>query len=687
MPKPRNLLPSIPLPVPYGAHVVEEGVQFTIFSRHAERVWLMIFDAPDAEVPDEEYELTPVENRIGDIWHVHLQHVEAGQYYLYRMEGTCATSGDTFFDPNQWLIDPYALAVTGSPTWGSRYGLQAGERPKHGAKFPKGIILDDNYDWSGDHTLCIPLEDTVIYETHLRGFTAHPSARVEHPGTYEGFQEKIPYLQSLGVTAVELLPIQEFNEMEYYVENMNRRDLLNYWGYSTINFFSPNGRYGARNTRGEPVRAFKDLVKALHRAGIEIILDIVFNHTAEGSGEGPCYSFRGIDNSIYYMMEGNGEQYRNYSGCGNTVNCNHPIVRSFIMDCLRYWTSHMHIDGFRFDLASVLTRGPSGEVLPNPSIVEQIAEDPILRHTKVIAEAWDAAGLYQVGSFPHERWSEWNGKFRDDIRTFWRGDPHPLRAFAARITGSGDLYHKGNLTPLKSINFVTCHDGFTLRDTVSYNQKHNEENGEQNRDGENHNLSCNYGHEGPTQDKKINAIRLQQQKNFIATLFLSQGVPMLLGGDEFSRTQHGNNNAYCQDSVISWIDWSLLEKNKPLYEFTKQLIAFRKEHPCLRQIQFPSAEVSSDTAPFTWLGPDGQPPDWDNGRSIGFIIETGQNEPPGADTLFTIFNASDHPVTYFFPQKSHPPWELAFHTQTKRPSIDRNTGTIVLGEKAVAVFS
>ncbi|HEY8240360.1 MAG TPA: isoamylase, partial [Kiritimatiellia bacterium] len=523
--KPGHLLPSVPVPVPYGAQLVENGVQFTLFSRHATRVWLMLFDAPDSSRPTQEYELTPGRNRIGDIWHIHVKDAKPGQFYLYRMEGRTPPGMKSFFNPRQWLLDPYALAVSGAPSWGDPGGLRPGEHPLNGPKFPKGVIVRDEFDWTDDRTLNIPLHETVIYEAHLRGYTAHPSSGVKQPGTFRGFIEKIPYLEKLGITAVEFLPMQEFNEMEYFQENMHRRTLHNYWGYSTLAFFAPNSRYAA-GAPGQQVREFKELVVALHRAGIEVILDVVFNHTAEGGDGGPTYSFRGIDNSIYYMMSEDGQHFSNYTGCGNTVNSNHPVVRNLIMHCLRYWTLHMHVDGFRFDLASVLARGRDGELLPNPPIVEQIAEDPALRDTKIIAEAWDAAGAYQVGSFPSERWSEWNGRFRDEVRRFWGGERGLLGSFATRLCGSADLYDKDAQTPHKSINFVTCHDGFTLNDLVSYERKHNDANGEGNRDGADDNLSWNCGVEGPTDDPAIEAIRRRQVKNFLVVNMLSLGVPM-----------------------------------------------------------------------------------------------------------------------------------------------------------------
>ncbi len=685
-----HLLPSVPMPVPYGAHPVGDGVQFTLFSRHATRVWLMLFDAPDAAEPLEEFELGPEHNRIGDIWHIHIRTARVGMYYLYRMEGREPPGHKNFFDPGQWLLDPYAQAVARPPAWGARDGIAPGRHVPRGPQVPKGIIVRDEFDWSDDRTLKIPLNETVIYEAHLRGFTVHPSSGVAHGGTYRGFREKIPYLQRLGITAVEFLPIQEFNEMEYVQENMRRRELRNYWGYSTLAFFAPNGRYASGGVYGQQVKEFKKLVLALHRAGIEVILDVVFNHTAEGGDGGPVYSFRGIDNSIYYLMDESGRHYTNYTGCGNTVNSNHPVVRDFIMNCLRYWHLHMHVDGFRFDLASVLTRGRDGELLPDPPIVEHIAEDPVLRDCKIIAEAWDAAGAYQVGSFPSDRFSEWNGRYRDDIRKFWRGDAGMLGPLATRIAGSADLYDRDGQSPLKSINFLTCHDGFTLRDLVTYEHKHNDANGENNRDGEQHNNSRNYGAEGPTTDAGINAIRLRQQKNMLATLFLSQGVPMLLAGDEFSRTQRGNNNAYCQDNEISWLDWDLLRAHGDLMEFTRRLVRFRKAHPCLRRARFLTGHPFKGGTDIAWYGREGRPPEWHHDHTVACLIN-GRREATGAatddDSLFVIFNASEHPERYALPEPPGKPWRLEWTTQEKDPDWNRTRPDLTVQGRSVTVLA
>ena len=694
MRKREHVIPNAPVPVPYGAHVVEHGVHFSIFSRHAKRVWLMVFDHADDGTPTEEFELRPERNRLGDLWHLHVPTARAGQYYAYRMDGPRDGAAGHAFDPDQWLLDPYALAVTGQKKWGDREGVVPGKSIKGGRFFPKGIILKDDFDWTGDRTLRVPLNQSIIYEANVRGYTAHPNAGARNPGTYRGLIEKIPHLRELGITTLELLPIQEFNEMELLWENGPRKNLRNFWGYSTLAFFAPNGRFACGNQHGEQVHEFKEMVLEMHKAGIEVILDVVYNHTAEGGMGGQTFSFRGIDNPIYYMMEGDGKHYKNYTGCGNTVNGNHPVVRDFIMHCLRYWVLDMRVDGFRFDLATILARGRDGELLANPPVIEQIAEDPILRGVKIIAEAWDAAGAYQVGSFPSKRWSEWNGKYRDDIREFWIGGPGRLSTFATRLCGSSDLYDRPGQTPLKSVNYITCHDGFTMADIVSYSEKHNIANCEDNRDGDNHNHSDNCGKEGPTTNPAILAKRLRRQKNLIATLFLSQGVPMLLGGDEFGRTQQGSNNAYCQDNEISWVDWSLLKKNRALYEFVLNMIEFRKSHPCLwRESFFKGVQKAGDFPDIRWYGPDGSPqPDWEKGVALACRVD-GRREHTGADqeddNLFMIFNNGNDPQAFEFPPNTNGgPWSLAVTTQEKAPSIRAKGRPIVTVEGfSVAVFT
>ncbi len=681
----------LPFPVPFGACADGYGVSFTLFSRHATRVWLMLFDAPDADKPDREIELNPQPHRIGDVWHVRVPDARPGQFYLYRLDGTPPKTYRGKYDPKQWVLDPYAQAVSGSPQWGDPFGMKPGTFPRNGARFPKGVIVDHAFDWEDDSPPRIPLADSIIYETHLRGYTVHPESGVRHPGTYRGFMEKIPYIKELGVTAVEFLPIHEFDEMEYFHENTKRRMLRNFWGYSTVNFFSPNARYAHDGVHGQQVREFKELIKALHREGIEVIMDVVYNHTSEGDDGGPVHSFRGIDPSIYYMLEDDGVAYRNYTGCGNTVNCNHPVVQQLILDSLRYWVTQYHVDGFRFDLASIFARDQNGDVLDRAPVIEAIAEDPVLRDTKLIAEAWDAAGLYQVGSFPNPHWSEWNGRYRDDVRSFWRGGPGTLSAFASRLAGSGDLYERFGQGPTKSINFITSHDGFPLADLVSYNEKHNEANGEKNRDGDNHNHSYNHGVEGPTDDPHIFGIRKRQVKNMIATLMLSQGVPMLPAGDELFRTQQGNNNAYCQDNEISWINWSLAKEHRDIVEFTRRMIAFRKEHPSLRRRSFLKGCLpEGEGADITWLAPDGAEPNWDNAEVVGCMLNgckdfTGADEDK--DHLLLLFNAHDHGVPFQIPNPPGGPWKIAVTTEDTAPRRLPPAKPLELDARSVTVLT
>ncbi|MFA7257096.1 MAG: isoamylase, partial [Kiritimatiellales bacterium] len=497
-----------------GVYIRKNEVEFVVHSS-ANQLWLLLFDTADAETPAREIEMSG-----GPLWHTKVAGLKPGAFYLYRT--------DTI--PEQWLLDPYARAVHFPRTWGETDGLEPGLHIRTGKQFPKGVVTENAFNWRGEKRPCTPLGKTVIYETHLRGFT-----RNEDGGTYLDFIKKIPYLKSLGITAVEFLPLFEFNELEFFLEGASRKNLLNLWGYSTLAFFAPMSRYAASREPGAAVTEFKTLVKALHKAGIEVILDVVFNHTAEGPFNGPVYNFRGLDEPAYYMIEPDGT-YPNWSGCGNTFNCNHPVTKQLIVDSLKYWTQEMHVDGFRFDLATVLCRGENGKLLKEPPVIRAIETEPALKKIKLIAEAWDALGGYQVGSFPGKRFSDWNGQFRDDIRLFWN-DGKTSGALATRLAGSSDLYeHNGN-SPLKSVNFITAHDGFTLADLVTYERKHNEANGEHNRDGENHNYSINFGFEGQVEDAAVCTRRLKQQKNLLATLFLSRGVPMLTTGDEFGRTQ------------------------------------------------------------------------------------------------------------------------------------------------------
>jgi glycogen operon protein len=612
-------------PLPMGAELTETGVNFSLFSRGASAVTLVLFENDRPESAYREISLDKRKNRTGDVWHCHVRGLKAGALYLYRVDGPYIPEKGLRFNAHKSLLDPYAKALTSLTNWDLRDCM--GYNPKDPAgdlSFsyqddlpvqPKCVVVDDDaFDWQGDTALNYPLRFSVLYETHVRGFTVHPSSGVEHPGTYRGVIEKIPFLKELGVTSLELLPIHEFNEHESLrINPQTGQPLVNYWGYSTVSFFAPKGSYAADKTPGGQVREFKEMVRELHREGIEVILDIVLNHTAEGSELGPTFSFRGLDNTIYYMLDENKRYYKNFSGCGNTVNCNHPVVRSFIIDCLRYWVVDMHVDGFRFDLGSILGRDQQGQLMENPPMLERIAQDPVLSQTKIIAEAWDAGGAYQVGWFPGGRWAEWNDRFRDDVRKFWRGDPREVRHLATRLSGSSDLYLRDGRKPFHSINFITSHDGFTLSDLVSYNGKHNEENGEDNRDGGDANYSYNYGTEGPAQSRGINTIRERQLKNFIATLMISLGTPMLLGGDEFARTQRGNNNAYCQDNPISWYDWSLLAKNRGLFRFAKEMIAFRRRHPGFMRPEFYTGRDGNYNAipDISWFDERGKTPEWD----------------------------------------------------------------------------
>jgi isoamylase len=654
-------------PLPLGAHPSEGGVNFALFSRHATRVWLEFYARPEDDVPKRVIELKEADHRTGDIWHAWVEGVRPGQHYAYRLDGPYRPEDGHRYNPNRLLLDPYATAIARRDIWD--FGAAVGYDPASAdlsraqeddaGSMPKCIYGQDHFDWEGDRPLSRPWSETVIYETHVRGLTIHPSAAVEHPGTYSGLVEKLPYLKALGITAVELLPVQEFNANELDRTNpLNNEHLKNYWGYNTVGFFAPKASYADESRRGWQKPEFKSMVRACHQAGVEVILDVVFNHTAEGDERGPTLSFRGIDNAIYYMLADDKRYYKDYSGTGNSINANHPVVRDFILDALRYWVLEMHVDGFRFDLASVLDRDEEGNLLPDAPLLERIAEDPILRDTKIIAEAWDAAGAYQVGRFSECRWAEWNGRYRDEVRRFWRGDEGMLGLFAYRICGSADLFERSGKGPEGSINFLTCHDGFTLNDLVSYSVKHNENNAELNRDGLDENYSANYGSEGDSDDPEIEKLRIRQIKNFLLTLFVSRGVPMLLGGDEFRRTQRGNNNAYCQDNEVSWYDWSLVKHNDKILRFTRGMIAFRRDHPVL------SREAFYTQADIRFFSASGRQPDWSDPQEkcMGVLI-LGHGEP----TLYLMFNAGTDSATFTLPvSPQNGQWRLA--CDTSRPS-------------------
>ncbi len=672
-------------PMPRGATFQGDGVQFTIFSRHADNVILVLFENEEPDSPYREIKLDPGKNRTGDIWHVFVRGIGPGQYYGYRVDGPFEPAEGHRFNRDRLLIDPCARALSGNFIWDLKKARshESGSVDDRESLFhrdnresaPRSIVTGD-LPPTDDRPLNLPIDNTIIYEMHVRGYTMHPTSGAARPGTFSGLTDKIPYLKELGVTAVELLPVQEFDSLENINTNPDTGERLkNYWGYSTLAFFAPRAGYGSGDGIGEQVLEFREMVRAFHEAGIEVILDVVFNHTAEGDEMGPTVSFRGVDNSIYYILADDKREYMNYSGCGNTVNCNHPLVREYILECLRYWVMEMNVDGFRFDLASILGRDTDGTILPNPPLIETIEEDPILRNTKIIAEAWDAAGAYQVGDFPG-RWAEWNGRYRDDIRAFWHRLPNMTGALATRLTGSSDLYQRPDRGPRHSINFITCHDGFTMIDLVSYNKKNNRANGENNRDGENHNISYNWGSEGETDDPKINRIRARQVKNFFTTLMVSQGVPMLLGGDEFLRTQKGNNNAYCQDNEISWIDWRLSEKNKEMIRFVKSLIHFRQRHPVFRKEYFFTGKICEENGvpDITWHGCRLDEPDWSgeshflalliNGSSL---CHNGTMKQSDSD-IFIALNASLEEKKIEIPSSpSGKNWRLVIRTDNEAP--------------------
>ena len=645
---------------PFGANPTATGINFSIFSGHATEVVLLLYlDGPDR--PAQQFRLDPRVNRTGDVWHVHVGGVSPPLAYAYRMDRKPNDEPKLHrFDPSVLLVDPYAKAVTGGEEWGSC-------RPGAGRK-RLGVALNNDYDWGDDQPLNIPLAASVIYELHVRGFTRHPSSCVSKKGTFAGLVEKIPYLKQLGITAVELLPINEFEECDTDRFNpLTGERLLNFWGYHPINFFAQNASYANEPALGSQVREFKDMVKAFHAAGIEIILDVVFNHTSEGDARGPTYSFRGIDNTVYYMVDPETGDYRNYSGCGNTFNCNHPVARQLIGECLRYWVTEMHVDGFRFDLASILGRGRDGSVLTSPPLLEALAADPVLGHTKLIAEAWDAAGLYQVGTFPAwERWAEWNGRYRDDVRRFVKSDPGMPASLARRLSGSPDIYQASEREPYHSINFVTCHDGFTLDDLVSYQEKHNTSNGEENRDGSDQNLSWNCGVEGPTDDESVLTLRSRQAKNMAALLLLSHGVPMILAGDEARRTQLGNNNAYCQDNEMSWFDWRLVEDNADLVRFFRLMIQFRRLHPSVRPESY-AADAEGQWPRIRWHGVKAGQPDWSHHSRTLAMQLSGLAEDGARDEIYVIANAHWEALRFELPAISPLHWVRFLDTSFPPP--------------------
>ncbi len=645
-------------PLPLGSLVQRGGVHFAIVSESATSATLVLFHPEDPE-PVMEFPLDPVLNRTGNIWHAFLEGLDPGVEYGFRFDRFPNDAPHRFrFDRRKVVIDPYALAT--SRNWG--WGARAEKRPL------RSVVIDGNFDWGLDKALNIPLAETIIYEVHVRGFTQHHSSGVSHPGCFAGLAEKIPYLKELGVTAVELMPVCEFDETETDRTNPSTREtLLNFWGYHPLAFFAPNAAYSACGTGRSAVVEFKQMVKAFHAEGIEVILDVVFNHTGEGDLQGPVVNFRAIDNPMYYMLEPGTGTYLDFTGCGNTLNCSHMVVREMVLDVLKHWVAEYHIDGFRFDLASALGRGPRGEVLSNPPILERIVSDPCLADVKLIAEAWDAGGLYQVGHFPaYGRWAEWNGKFRDDVRCFVKGDRGMVPQLAARLIGSPDLYQTSARQPFHSINFVTCHDGFTLSDLVTYQEKHNEANAESNRDGASDNYSWNCGVEGPTDDPDIARLRNRQIRNLAALLMLSHGVPMLLYGDEVGRSQQGNNNAYCQDNELTWINWSRTRSQCDLFRFFKYLIAFRRRHPALRREQFENSSMGRQLH-INWHGDRLSHPDFGSeSRSIALHLHWVA-PPSTSDHIFIIANSYWEVLRFELPKLEGMVWSRFLDTSYESP--------------------
>ena len=697
-------------PFPFGATIVPGGVNFSIFSQHATRCVLLLFhpdhNEPMAEIPFHgEFEKIgqsgsdELELRIGNVFTMTVFNLNYEEIeYGFRMDGPGGRPqkgqlAQHRFNPDQMLMDPYAHAIGGRDVWG--HPPDYSKPYQHRAR-----IVNDDFDWETDRPLEIPVEDLVIYEMHVRGMTRHPSSGVKHPGTFAAISEKIPYLKELGVNCVEFMPIFEFDEFENFFYNPNQR-LMNYWGYSTLGFFAPKTGYastGANKDGTMVADELKTLIKDLHKNGIEVLLDVVFNHTGEGDENGPVISFKGIDNATYYQINQHG-RYENYSGTGNTLNCNHPVVRNLLLDSVRYWAAEYHIDGFRFDLASILGRDQKGVPLANPPLLETLANDPILGKCKLIAEAWDAGGLYQVGTFPaYGRWAEWNGKYRDTLRRFLRSDPGQVSDMVQRLTGSPDLYFGRGATA--SINFITAHDGFTLRDLVSYNQKHNDANGEQNRDGTNDNCSWNCGVEGETNDANVNALRWRQMRNALTMLLVSQGVPMILMGDEVGQTHFGNNNAYCHDSELNWFDWTLWEKHGDLFRFVKHCIAFRKAHPILRnRAHFQNRDyVGSGYADISWHGVKAWQPDWSHdSRTLAFML-CGKHGRGGThdDYLYVAMNMFWQSRTFELPRlPDGKRWHVFVNTSMPSPQDSfapgeeaplSDSSKFVMGERSVVVL-
>jgi len=693
-----------------GAILHPNGVNFCIFSRHATDVALYLYAHSASKKPMQIVPLNAGINRTFFFWHVFVEGLEAGCVYSWVIDGPRDTKHTGFrFDNRVALLDPWAKAVS-DETWSREKVSRTSSKLRHqkhdkhdkqkqtGSSVAYGIravVVDNAYDWEGDEPVNHPLEASIIYELHVGGFTKHPSAGVQHPGTFSALIEKIPYLKKLGITDVELMPIMAFDEQDLPPDSA-KLGLKNYWGYSTHSFYAPHPHYCRSKNPADHVREFRDMVKAFHRAGIGVILDVVYNHTSEGGEGGPSINFKGFFNEImYHLNKEDKREYRDYTGCGNTVNCNHPLVTRFIIDSLIYWVDEMHVDGFRFDLASVFSRDENGHPIYNAPLPWSIEFSQALRSTKIIAETWDAAGLYQLGTFPGFRWSEWNGRYRDVIRRFIRGDKGIIGELASCITGSSDVYQPQDRLPINSINFVTCHDGFTLNDLLSYNHKHNEANGEENRDGHNDNLSWNYGVEGETDNSDIRAMRQRQSKNILTLLLISQGVPMLYSGDEISRSQKGNNNTYCQDNLLNWFDWGALETHQAQIRFLQHMNAFRKRHRCLRDRRFLTGKPrdGSDMPDISWHGLLPNKPQWsdENAQVLAFTIAAMDTHEAH---LHVMVNMAEYHNEFTLPNISGRSWTRAIDTYLaapndillpgKQPSLDNDT--YVLHARSVVVL-
>jgi glycogen operon protein len=668
----------------YGPKFLDGGVNFGLFSRNANSVTLELYENFYDEKPFFSYDLDNEENKTGDIWHIYIHDIKDRTYYGWRVDGEYNPKNGKKFNKNKLLIDPYSIAVSGTYDYSETYIYGYDKKSEDDKTFStedsgvcscKSIIIDDkNFNWEGIKNPRIRFNDTIIYEMHVRLFTMNPNSSVENRGTFNGLIEKLDYLKNLGVTSLELMPVFEFNpDSNTNINPKTGEKLKDIWGYNPLNFFAVTGNYTTGLRLGEQVFEFKQFVKEVHKRGMEVILDVVYNHTGEGNHYGPTISFRGIDNEIYYILENNKRYYANYSGTGNTLNCSHTVVKEMITDSLRYWVKDMKVDGFRFDLAAILGRDSNGNWIGDLSLLKDLADDPILSGSKLIAEGWDAAGGYYVGEFP-TGWAEWNGKYRDTVRKFVRGDKGQVGDLATRIAGSPDLFKKDGRNPTNSVNFITAHDGFTIWDLVSYNRKHNFLNGENNRDGTNDNYSFNHGIEGETDDISILNLRKKQIKNFLVILMTSQGTPMLLMGDEILRSQNGNNNAYCHDNELTWVDWSLEKKNNDILEFFKKIIQFRKDHVCLRREHFFTGQdyTGDGIADVTWHGVKPYKPDFNyESHTLAYMIsgEDYLDEEHEIDNdIYVALNSYTEPLEFELPLLKNKSWYLVVDTSKNPPN-------------------